>query len=386
MVYWRTTPVSARRRHAVSHRWPRVEYKEEGMRDGIQIEDAAISVDDKVRLLEALSDAGLKHIVVGSFVRPEYTPQMDHIEEILERFQPRPGVKYTALLVNERAVERARQFSPPLTIEEREPMLAAHLCDVFPRRNYNRSRQQELDGWPRIVARAKERGASGGGIGVHAAWGSNFTGEHTLAETMETLARGHALWDEAEIPVVSVYVGDPMSWNTPHRVEEYLAEIKDRWPDIHQFHVHLHNARGMAVVSSYAALRTLAPDDTVFLEGSFGGIGGCPYCGNGRATGMAPTEDLMHMLEAMGVDTGVDIDRLVECVWMLEEVLGRQTMGHVSKAGPRPTTPDRWYDPNMPFVETFREAGHFRLGPEVYAGQRRPWKEPICSPQRPDAE
>ena len=162
MVYWRTTPVGARRRHAVSRRWPKVEYKEEGMRDGIQIEDAAISVDDKVRLLEALSDAGLKHIVVGSFVRPEYTPQMDHIEEILERFQPRPGVKYTALLVNERAVERARQFAPPLTIEEREPMLAAHLCDVFPRRNYNRSRQQELDGWPRTVARAKERGPAQG--------------------------------------------------------------------------------------------------------------------------------------------------------------------------------------------------------------------------------
>ena len=97
----------------MSRRWPSVEYKEEGMRDGIQIEDAAISVDDKVRLLEALSDAGLKHIVVGSFVRPEYTPQMAHIEEILERFQPRPGVKYTALLVNERAVERARQFAPP---------------------------------------------------------------------------------------------------------------------------------------------------------------------------------------------------------------------------------------------------------------------------------
>ena len=92
----------------------------------------------------------------------------------------------------------------------------------------------------------------------------------------------------------------------------------------------------------------------------------------------------MHMLEDMGIETGVDLDRLIDCVWMLEGILSRPTFGHVSKAGPRPKSPDRWYDPNMPFVQTLEQAKHFRLGPEVYQGGIYPWKQPIRSHQRPD--
>jgi hydroxymethylglutaryl-CoA lyase len=123
-------------------RWPTVEYKEEALREGMQIESAEISVADKVRLLEAVSDTGLRTIVVGSFVRPEYTPQMARIEEIVSTFRPRAGVTYTALLLNPKAAERARQYCPPLTIDESQPRLAAHLCDVFARRNINRSSEQ----------------------------------------------------------------------------------------------------------------------------------------------------------------------------------------------------------------------------------------------------
>ena len=97
--------------------YPKVTYKEEGMREGMQIENADISVDDKVELLDQLSDTGLKNIVVGSFVSPKWTPQMERIDEIVTRFTPQPGVTYTALALNSRGVERARAYSPPLTIE-----------------------------------------------------------------------------------------------------------------------------------------------------------------------------------------------------------------------------------------------------------------------------
>ena len=100
--------------------WPRVYYKEEGMREGMQIEDANIPVNDKVRLLNALSETGLKHIVVGSFVSPKWTPQMAQIDEIVTKFHPKPGVTYTALALNHQGVERALKYSPPLTIE-RDP-------------------------------------------------------------------------------------------------------------------------------------------------------------------------------------------------------------------------------------------------------------------------
>ena len=134
------------------------------------------------------------------------------------------------------------------------------------------------------------------------------------------------------------------------------------------------------MASTYAALCSLEPTDTVYFDGSIGGIGGCPYCGNGRATGMVATEDLMHLLNRMGIETGVDLDRVIDCVWMLEEMIGRPTMGHVSKAGPCPVARKDWYDPNMPLVETFEQARHFRLGPKAYGEGQRPWKEPIPKP------
>ena len=361
----------------MSRVWPTVVYKEEVMREGMQIESADIAVDDKIRLLDALGDTGLKNIVVGSFVRPDYTPQMACMDELLSRFTPRPGVTYTALLLNAKAVERAQQYSPPLTIEAGPPRLAAHMCDVFARRNINRSRDQVKAGWPQTVARAQERDASAASIGAHAAWGSNFTGEVTVQEVMDTLQEAHDLWDSAEIPVVAAYLGDPMSWTTPYRTEELLSAIKDRWPHIHRFVLHLHDARGMALVSAYAALRTLDSNDSVQLEGTVGGVGGCPYCGNGRATGMMATEDLMHMLDSIGVEHGVDIDKIIDCAWLLEDLLGRHARGSVSRAGRRPLIRSEWYDPNMPFVETFYEASHFKRGPGAYAGGRVPWKQPI---------
>jgi hydroxymethylglutaryl-CoA lyase len=361
-------------------RWPAVDYVEQAMREGMQIEDANIPVSDKVALIHALSETGLRTIVVGSFVSPRYTPQMAEIDEIVAQLQPRAGVTYTALVAPGRYAERARRYSPPLTLEQGGPGLLCHLCDVFTRRNWNRSRDQEIAAWPEEVARARRAGATEAGIGVNACWGSNFTGEFSQEERMELLEAQHRLWDEADVAVTRVFLGDPMSWCRPHVVEDQLREIKRRWPEIHDFTLHLHDARGMALPSAYAALRALDAGDTLHLDGTIGGIGGCPYCGNGRATGLMASEDVLHMLEGMGIDLGVDLDRLIGCVWMLEEVLGRSTTSRLAKAGPRPG-PDRLYDPNAPFVETHGQARHFRLGPRAYEGGISPWRAPIPGPR-----
>ena len=367
--------------------YPVVTFKEEAMREGMQIEDAEISVDDKVRLLDALSDTGLKHIVVGSFVSPRYTPQMARIDEIMNKFTPKPGVKYTALALNEMGRERAREYSPPLSMGDEDAprgSLNCHMCDIFIRRNANRSQAQEIASWEPTVAKAKERGVTQAGIGINASWGSNFVGRFSVEDRMTMLGRQHALWGEAGIKVTSISLGDPMGWNMPHEVKRQLEVIKETWPDINDFSLHLHNSRGMAIVSAYAALETLDEDDTLHLDGTIGGIGGCPYCGNGRATGMMPSEDALNMMDEMGIDTGVDLDRLIDCVWLLDEILGRTTGGHVAKTGPRPKTREDWYDPNAPFIETFENARHFKLGTKAYEGGIYPWREPIRSEQRPD--
>ncbi len=372
----------------MAQRFPKIIYTEEAMREGMQIEDANIPVDAKVELLNAISETGLKNIVVGSFVSPKYTPQMTHIEEVLKKFTPKAGVNYTALIPNEKGMERAKQYSPPLNLTRGRgiPMLRVHQCDVFIRRNFNRSQMKEMSSWVKTIVAAKEKGAKEAGISTNATFGSNFVGDFSVDATMMFLSKQHELWDAAGIKVTSVSVGDPMGWCHPLKVEEIFGRVKKMWPDITDFRAHLHNSRGMALTSTYAAIKTLEGQDTLHLEGTIGGVGGCPYCGNGRATGMAPTEDFMHMLEGMGIETGVNLDKLIDCVWMLEKMIGRMTWGHVSRTGPRPTTLEKLYDPNAPFVETVEQARHFKLGPKLYEGCINPWDTPISSPYRERVE
>jgi len=361
--------------------YPTVRINEEVMREGMQIESAAISVEDKVRLLDALSRAGLSSIVVGSFVSPKWTPQMEHVDELLERFTPAPGVTYKALALNERGRERAAAYTPPLWPGDGLPRTLVHLCDVFVRRNTNRSQADEIATWPDTVERARAERRTEAGIGLNAAWGSNWLGDFTLDQRMELLGRQHDLWTAVGIEVAEVFLGDPMGWNVPDAVEEQLLAIRATWPHIRRFHLHLHNSRGTAPISTYVALRTLDEECTLVLDTTVGGIGGCPYCGNGRATGMMLTEDLVDLLQELGVQTGVDLAALIEVAVLLEEVLGHPTDTHVARAGPRPRG-EHLYAMDMPFIETVEEAQHFRLGPSAYTGAPSPWSRPIESPAR----
>jgi hydroxymethylglutaryl-CoA lyase len=349
------------------------------MREGMQIEDANIPASDKLALLHALSETGLGTIKVGSFVSPRYTPQMAEIETIAAGVTLRPGIRFTFSAYSPKYLEAAKRHVPPLEAPTDSAALSFEMCDVFVRRNWNRSQSDELAAWPLIVERAVKAGARSAGIGLGAAWGSNFRGEFTLDQRMDVLEKQHRLWADAGIEVDTVGLSDPMSWCRPQVVEEQLLVIKQRWPEIHRFRLHLHDARGMALVSVYAGMRTLDSSDELRLDGSIGGIGGCPYCGTGRATGQIATEDIVHMWQGMGIETGVDLDKLISCVWMLEEIIGRPTMGHVSKAGPRPDK-DHLYDPNAPFVETFEQSKHFKLGRNAYEGGIRPWRDPILGP------
>ncbi|MBI4339042.1 MAG: citramalate synthase [Chloroflexi bacterium] len=363
--------------------FPKVEYTEQSMREGMQIEDANIPVQDKIKLLDALSETGLKEIVVGSFVSPRYTPQMARIDEIVQGFHPQPGVRYTCLTMNERGIERAKQYIPPLSLERRgPPSLSVPLDDIFQRRNANRPQFDSFEQWPRTIARAQEQGAKEAGIGVGHPWGGNFIGRIPAEVPLKMLEKEHELWDEVGIKVTHCSLGDTMGWNMPHLVKETLVTVKERWPEITNWSFHLHNARGTALATAWTILDALSPEDSVHLDGTIGGFGGCPYCGHGRATAMMPTEDLVNMLEEMGVDVGVDLDKLVECVWMAEEILARPLMGHVSKAGRSPRNFSELFGPNIPFVETLEQARHFRLGKSAYEGGIYPWREPITSPYR----
>jgi len=361
--------------------YPRVELIEEGLREGMQIESADISVDDKLTLIDALSRAGVPTIVVGSFVSPKWTPQMANVDELIGRLRPLEGIVYTALALNDRGRERMAAFTPPLSPIPGPIRTMVHLCDVFVRRNTNRSQEEEIASWPKTIARAVETGASEAGIGINAAWGSNWLGKFSLDQRMSMLRRQYEAWSDAGLPVTSVWIGDPMAWNMPDAMEEQINAILAEFPSITRFHLHLHNARGTAPISAYTALKALDPRHTLVLDTSIGGIGGCPYCGHGRMTKMIPTEDIVDLLHELGIDTGIDLDLLIEAGLLAEKIIGRSLYSHVTAAGPRPRG-EKLFAMDMPFIETAEEAQHFRLGPSVYADAPSPWRTPISSPAR----
>lgn len=364
--------------------YPTIVHTEEGMRDGLQIESPDIALEAKIRLLDALSETGLKEIAVGSFVSPKWTPQMACMDDLVQGFHPKPGVRYVCTTLNDKGLERAQAFTPPLSPKAHDHSTRVDMCDVFAQRNTNRTQAQQMAAWPKQIEKARAAGAKAGGMSISNAFGSNWTGEVSLESLMGMFDRMYRLWADAGIPVKRIGLADAMGWNLPHQVEQRLEAIKERWPSITDFNLHLHNARGAALASVYAALRVLDSGDTLRLQTSIGGMAGCPYCGNGQAAMMIATEDLMHMLEEMGIHTGVDLYKLIEVVWLAEEVVGHPLYGFVSKAGPRPHF-DRLYPMDMPRIETLSQARHFIRGPKAYRGAASPWPRPITSPQRPES-
>ena len=345
------------------------------MREGLQIEDKDIPVSEKLRLLDALGETGAKVISIGSFAAPKWTPQMTHIDEIAEQFVPKPGVTYTAIYFNPKGYERAKQYAPKLDLGGLGFRTSCEISNTFAMRNYNSTVEQQIGRWPAIVERAKEAGAKEGNIGLGSCWGCNFEGDHTLEQRIQYLERQVDLWHENGFTVKSVSFTDAMGWNMPDQVRETLDAVQEKWPEITEIKCHFHNTRGTAMVSYYEALKAGA----THFDTSIGGMGGCPYCGNGRAAGHVPTEDFVHMCEEMGIETGYNLDKLIEAVAVAEDVLGHPLWGHVSKGGPRPRG-DRLYPKDLPFIETLEQAAHFRKGSSVYANQIAPWTEYPDSP------
>lgn len=348
-----------------------VTIRDDTMREGLQIESADIPVEAKLRLLDALGETGAKLISIGSFAHPKWTPQMACIDEIAERFVPRPGVTYTAAYFNRTGFERADRHFPKLDVrrEGRLPGVHVELCDTFARRNYNRTQAQQIEAIDATVEAAGKAGARQASVTIGNPFGSNFEGPFTLAQRMELLALMIGSWQRAGVTVTRVSLSEAMGWNLPHQVRETMLAIRERWPSVTDFHLHLHNQRGAAIASYYEALQLGARE----FDTCLGGMGGCPYSGNGRSGGHVPTEDFVDLCHEMGVETGYDLDRVIEAVEIAEEVVGHPLWGHVSKAGPRPRGARR-YPADMPFVETLEEAAHFRKGPGVYAGCLSPWK------------
>ncbi len=340
------------------------------MREGLQIESPDIPLSEKLRLLDAIGEMGAKKISIGSFAHPKWTPSMACIDELAEAFEPKPGIEYTAAVFNKRGFDRADAYFPKLNVRGRRFSTHVELCDTFARRNCNRTQAEMIAAMDAVVEQAAEAGVTGGTAALGNPFGSNFEGAFSLEQCMSLLDLMVEKWRSVGIEVKKVSYLDAMGWNMPHTVRELMSSIRDKYPEVETYHMHLHNTRGVTIASFYEALLLGATD----FDTSLGGMGGCPYCGNGRAAGHVPTEDFVNLCHEMGIETGYDLDKVITAARIAEEVVGHSLWGHVSKAGPLPDK-HHLYPADMPFVETFAEAAHFQDGPEVYEGQISPWRE-----------
>ena len=288
--------------------------REVGPRDGLQNEDP-IDTDAKVELLDALSKTGVRRVEAVSFVHPKAIPQMADADEVWRRAQREPGVHYSALVPNSRGARRALDAG----FTEIEVVVSA--SDTHNRRNVNRSTAESLDDIAELISLLHQAEASAEVI-VATSFGCPYEGDVDPARVAGIVDRVVA--DGAD----RVAFGDTTGMATPRRVRELVTAVRECQPEIPVL-LHFHNTRGTALANLLTALELGITE----YDASIGGLGGCPYAPG--ASGNVATEEVVHMLHDMGVDTGVDLDALIEAAALAERLVGRQLPSGVLRAGPR---------------------------------------------------
>jgi hydroxymethylglutaryl-CoA lyase len=302
-----------------------VEIHEEGPREGFQIEPGPISTEDKIRLIEALSQTGLHHIQACSFVSPRIVPGWADAEDVVSGFTPAEGVQYSGLWFNESGLNRALVFRNKLTITGSIALCAS---DAFSRKNLHRSHADNVAAMKKQTALHLANDVAVPRIGVMAAFGCNYQGDIAPAQVVATLEDGLAIAAETGAEIRYFSLADTMGWATPIRIERVLGEVRERWPDM-PVALHLHDTRGLAVANAHAGLKM----GVTQFDSTVGGLGGCPFAGQKGAAGNICTEELVLLCEEMGIDTGVDLDALIEVGRLAEEIVGHVLPSELIHAG-----------------------------------------------------
>ncbi len=295
-----------------------VAIREVGARDGLQNE-APISVGERVRLIDALSLTGLRRIEAASFVAPSAIPAMAGAEEVMAGIKRKTGIAYSALVPNVRGAERALAANA----DELEVVISA--SETHNQRNVNRTIDESLAAVVEIVALAHGAGKNVEAI-VSTTFGCAYEGD---VEPNRVAAIAAAL---RETGVDGLSFGDTTGMASPRRVHEVLDAIEGAGIAANDVGLHFHNTRGTGLANVLVGLDRGVSQ----FDASVGGLGGCPYAPG--ATGNIVTEDLVHMLMDMGIETGADLDALIRCALLAQELVGRELPGQVMRSGPRSKT------------------------------------------------
>ena len=284
---------------------------EVGTRDGLQNEAQPISVADKVQLVDALSAAGLSYIEVGSFVSPKWVPQMAGSAEVFAQIQRKPGVTYGALAPN------LRGFEDALAAGVKEVAVFAAASEAFSQRNINCSISESLERFAPIMAAARQHGISVRGY-VSCVLGCPYEGE-IAPEQVAAVAR-----ELYAMGCYEVSLGDTIGTGTAGSTRRLFDVVGVQVPR-DKLAGHFHDTYGQAVANIYASLL----EGISVFDSSIAGLGGCPYAKG--ASGNVATEDVVYLLNGLGIDTGIDLQALIAAGLQISQVLGRPTGSRVAK-------------------------------------------------------
>jgi len=286
-----------------------------GPRDGFQAEHDWIPTEKKIAIVDALSRTGIPEIQATSFVHPKAVPQLADAEELMAKIDRQPSVAYQVLVPNMKGLQRALAARP------NGIHLMMSVTESHNRSNANRSIDESLADFAQMIPLAQEAGVKVE-AGMACVFGCPFEGDVPLAQLDRIISR---YW---EMGVHRFSLGDTVGVANPKQIYDSCSHLLDRFPEA-TWALHLHNTRDMALANVVAAMQA----GMTSFDGAVGGLGGCPYAPG--ATGNVSTEDLVYMIQEMGVDTGVDLDALLAVTRMVQEAVNHKLDSALFKAGKR---------------------------------------------------
>lgn len=288
---------------------------EVGPRDGLQNEKTIIATADKIALIDRLSQTGLRSIEATSFVSPKWIPRLADAAEVFAGIGKKPGVSYPVLVPNEQGYDRAR------AVGATEIAIFSAASEAFNRKNINASIDESIERFIPVMNRAKADGVKVRGY-VSTVLGCPYQGEVPVRDVVRVAQRMHALG------CYEISLGDTIGVGTPSKARAMLHAVAAEVP-LSALAVHFHDTWGQALANILACLE----EGVRVVDASVSGTGGCPYAKG--ASGNVATEDVVYMLEGMGLETGVDLPGLIDTGRWLSELLGRANGSKVSNASPR---------------------------------------------------
>jgi len=289
---------------------------EVGPRDGFQNEHIFIPTDQKIRIIDALSETGLARMEATSFVHPKAIPNLADAADVMTRIRKKEGVLYEALIPNLKGAERALQAGV------KNVKLVISVSEAHNKSNVNMSVADSLNNMEEIARLAKAHGMRITG-GLAMVFGCPWEGKVPVSKIEAIIAR------LLEVGAEDISLGDTSGMGDPAYVSETLNHFVDLI-EAGKLSLHFHNTRGTGLANVLAGMEA----GVTMFDASIGGLGGCPF--SPGATGNIATEDLVHMLQAMGIATGIDLPRLIEVAKTVQEVIGRPLPSSMVKAGPVP--------------------------------------------------